>query len=256
MFWSRSEGSRIHVDMMPKGSLERQREPFDGSSGWPLGPYQAANRAAQLHYYGDFGCGLSAGDVHVSPGSLESLAAGLDTDKGTVHSYLPYYDAIFRDYRERLRSGETMALLEIGVWSGGSIALWRRWFGPSLCLHCIDISLPRWLPPRTSLHVGSACDEFFVESNLSRSKFDIIIDDGSHRVQDQICAFNLLRPLLRRRGVYLIEDIQSVNYKDAIESETSTTFELVDLRSIKGRYDDILLVYRMPDVPVNEADEP
>jgi NPCBM/NEW2 domain len=174
---------------------------------------------------------------------LEALAIGLNTDKGTLHSYLPYYNRIFDAYRRRVRSEETIALLEIGVFEGGSVHLWRDYFGPQLNLHCMDLNIPRGLPRGTSLHLGNACDEIFIKSHLAQIYFDIIIDDGSHAVEDQIRTFLLLRPFLKLGGVYIIEDMQSVSFVERIESETSTQFEVLDLREKKNRYDDVLLVY-------------
>jgi hypothetical protein len=39
--------------------------------------------------------------------------------------------------------------------------------------------------------------------------FDIIIDDGSHRVWHVLASFEVLFPLLKDGGIYVIEDIQS-----------------------------------------------
>jgi len=177
---------------------------------------------------------------------LECLAIGLDTDKGTVHSYLPFYDTVFREYRKKLYNGEPVSLLEIGVYGGGSIHLWRNYFGPRLSLHCVDIKIPDSLPQRTSFHLGNACDQLFFESNLAQHEHDIIIDDGSHAVEDQIACFSLFCSRLKPGGIFLIEDVQSLDDVKLIESGASARFETLDFRELKGRYDDILLVFRKP----------
>jgi hypothetical protein len=174
---------------------------------------------------------------------LEALAIGLNTDKGTDHSYLPWYSGLLDGFRKRLNAGEDISLLEIGVRGGGSIHLWRDYFGQRLRLHCIDLNMPGDLPRGTSLHLGSACDEVFLRSHLAGFSFDIIIDDGSHEVEEQIRTFLLLKPLLKPGGVFIIEDIQSLSFVGRIESGTATNFEILDLREKKNRWDDVLLVY-------------
>lgn len=42
-------------------------------------------------------------------------------------------------------------------------------------------------------------------------KFDFILDDGSHRLEDQVKSFMLLYNYLEVGGIYLIEDVLSFN---------------------------------------------
>jgi hypothetical protein len=76
---------------------------------------------------------------------------------------------------------------------------------------------------------------------------DFIIDDGPHTLQSQVDFLRLYLPLLNESGIALIEDVQDVQWFASLEAEVEKlgsgfTFERVDLRSVKGRYDDLVFV--------------
>jgi glycosyltransferase involved in cell wall biosynthesis len=76
-------------------------------------------------------------------------------------------------------------------------------------------------------------------------QFDIIIDDGSHALCDQLGALQLLASHLKPNGLYIIEDLQSMeNANTILETSHDIKFELKDLRSVRGQYDDVLLIGR------------
>ncbi len=79
---------------------------------------------------------------------------------------------------------------------------------------------------------------------IGNYKFDIIIDDGSHILQDQIKTFHLLKKLMKKNGIYVIEDVNNI---DTVKDEflkLHTNCKIIDLRHIKNRYDDVLVVYQ------------
>lgn len=56
------------------------------------------------------------------------------TDKNTIHSYLPLYETLLQPIKETAR-----AVLEVGVYKGGSIKLWHDYFKNASIYGC-DIS--------------------------------------------------------------------------------------------------------------------
>jgi hypothetical protein len=68
-------------------------------------------------------------------------------------------------------------------------------------------------------------------------------------LQSQKDFLRLYLPLLNKGGVAVIEDVQDVQWFAALEAEVQKAegefvSEQVDLRSIKGRYDDLVFVVK------------
>lgn len=100
---------------------------------------------------------------------------------------------------------EPLKILEIGVGTGASLRMWLEYF-PNAEIHGIDLTLDHLQEinnERVTYHVGNQTDRDFLDR--IGIDFDIIIDDGSHRVEDQIFTFKHLWS--NTRLVYVIEDI-------------------------------------------------
>ena len=76
-------------------------------------------------------------------------------------------------------------------------------------------------------------------------KLDVVIDDGSHRFSDQVGTFTLLKNCMNKGGIYIIEDVANLG-PDSIPAFESLhdNIEIIDLRNVKNRYDDVLIVYK------------
>ena len=167
-----------------------------------------------------------------------------NSDKGTLHSYIDYYEEVFSPIRNN-----QVRLLEIGVQGGISLLMWKNYF-PNSDVTGIDIDYGMLQPKvaaeaRTSpnLHLIRADAALpSVLSNLS-GKYDIIIDDGSHHFSHQIASYLILNSVLTDGGIYIIEDIQS-ELEEKKLNEAIPNSKIVDLRGVKNRYDDLILVYK------------
>lgn len=160
-------------------------------------------------------------------------------DKGDVHSYIPVYEKLFRPLRFT-----TGHILEIGVRYGSSIRMWEEYF-PYAQIHGLDVlkECEQYQSNRTRIHIVDAASPA-AYAQLNKYKFSIIIDDGSHKITDQIGAFKILFPLLYSSGYYIIEDILHFDRDIDAYKELYSNLQIYDLRDIKGRGDDILLVYQ------------
>ena len=152
-----------------------------------------------------------------------------NTDKGTTHSYLEVYDKLFKDLKN-------INLLEIGTQYGGSLEMWRDKF-PGSNIYGIDIN-PLREPDGVTIIKGDATKEEILEK-VKGVEFDVIIDDGSHKVEDQLKSLEIFYPKLNKGGLFIIEDIQDID-KDRDKFKG----EIIDLRDVKGRYDDVLIIYK------------
>lgn len=102
-------------------------------------------------------------------------------------------------------------VLEIGVAHGGSLEMWIEYFEGKLDLYGVDINKEYLDYKFDDAHVQYSCvdqgSQEHWDAYLSDNKrFDIIVDDGSHVMNDQIVTLLNLFPKLNNNGIYLIED--------------------------------------------------
>jgi len=141
------------------------------------------------------------------------LKAGLPFTKW--YHYFEVYESRMGTVAQESRktnSREPLRILEIGVWRGGSLELWRQYFGPHAIIFGIDINESCRDIPQTSaqIRIGSQVDREFLESVVNEmGGIDIVIDDGSHMSQHVIESFKILFPLLADNGYYWIEDVHT-----------------------------------------------
>ncbi len=162
---------------------------------------------------------------------LTDLCNKYPTDKGTTHSYLEVYDRLFSGFRL-----ERFNLLEIGVCDGGSMMLWREYF-PNACIHGVDKH------PRINKVEGcilfndeDATDEMFADSiGLS---LKVMIDDGSHVLDEQLKTWFLWKHKLTPDGIYVVEDL----VEGSIPAFERLGFTIFDRRYLERSADDILAI--------------
>lgn len=129
-----------------------------------------------------------------------------------------YFDAYDRELgalAEASRAGTLatpLRVLEIGVWRGGSLGLWREYFGPEAVIFGIDID-PESATFGVSdgeIRIGSQVDTYFTSSVIDEmGGVDVVIDDGSHESAHVIATLRDLWPRLADGGLYLIEDLHT-----------------------------------------------
>ena len=166
------------------------------------------------------------------------------TDKGSWHSYLPLYDNILK--RKKITAKN---VLEVGVYGGGSIILWKDYF-PYADVYGIDIvpykEIPKDLYNFERIKIYPDTNAYKNIDYLPDIKFDFIIDDGSHLLEDMKKFIILYSPLLEKDGILMIEDVQSPDwFNELIEStpkELRQFIQTYDRRTEKCRYDDLVFV--------------
>lgn len=161
-------------------------------------------------------------------------------DKGTNHSYIEVYQDLFKDIQDK-----TSNLLEIGVQNGYSVNMWKDYF-PKATIHGIDIDsqCKKHQKERIKIYIMNATDSVAIQQNLAMQTFDIIIDDGSHHIADQKNTFTLLFPKLNPGGLYIIEDILTIDQHRHILEGLHPKTIIMDRRIVKGRSDDVLVVIK------------
>jgi hypothetical protein len=123
------------------------------------------------------------------------------------HHYIPVYDKYFSSYRNR-----GVRFLEIGVSKGGSLQMWRKYFGQDAIIFGIDIDpeCKKYNGLSGQVRIGSQDDEEFLSSVVAEmGGIDIVLDDGSHRMDHILTSLRVLFSKLSNSGVYLIEDLHT-----------------------------------------------
>jgi hypothetical protein len=138
------------------------------------------------------------------------------TNQGKVirkwEHYFPVYERHFGPWR-----GRTLTFLEVGVAHGGSLAMWRRFFGPLATVVGVDID------PKCRAHeengvfvrIGDQSDPRFLESLVEEFGVpDVVLDDGSHQMAHIHATFDALYPRMGKNGVYMVEDLHTAYWPD------------------------------------------
>lgn len=174
---------------------------------------------------------------------------GYKCDKGSVHSYIDIYEEILEPYKQT-----AINVLEIGVFKGDSLRMWS-WYFPA-CIYGVDCDIKPHggMADLTeminagdfNISIFDATNENAVKENFKGMFFDVIIEDAGHAVEQQVELYNIWKNYLSPNGIYIIEDVQDIdNTRFTFENlDNSKNITILDLRNMKGRYDDVLVIIK------------
>jgi len=164
------------------------------------------------------------------------------TDKNTIHSYLPIYENLLKELVEK--KGK-ITLWEIGIQRGGSIMGWIRALPGSEIVGVDCQKTVRILAPNYKEYIMNAYEEEFMV-NGPQGQADMIVEDGSHAFNDLVFVCRCYPQLLNEGGILVIEDIPDVNWIPKLVKMLPPDFNasVADLREVKGRWDDVMLIIR------------
>jgi len=129
---------------------------------------------------------------------------------GVIHKwnhYLEVYDRYFSKFR-----GREVHIVEFGVSQGGSLQMWKHYFGEKAKIYGVDINpqCKRLEEDRIRIFIGDQGNRSFLKSVLEQiPRIDILIDDGGHSMQQQINTFEIFFPAIDSSGIYLCEDMHT-----------------------------------------------
>lgn len=164
--------------------------------------------------------------------TLDDLAFQHGTDKGSrcktplsPKRYTTVYERLLGPIRTR-----PITLLEIGVWKGASLRMWSEWM-PRARIIGVDRRRYTGNVGRAILCEGDQGDADFMSEVARRfGPFDVVVDDGSHRHEDQMVSLRALAP--HTRGLYFIEDLHATPKTVAWLKASELDFEIFDCLAV------------------------
>lgn len=156
------------------------------------------------------GTPVSAGAPSISESEPNPLEVYFDSlgDGPGIWKWRHYFD-IYHRHLAPLR-GRPLNVLEIGIYSGGSLGMWSDYFGPACRIYGVDINdaCREYENEQVTVFIGDQADPAFWTRFLAEvPDLDVVIDDGGHRSYQQIATLEALLPHIRFGGVYVCEDI-------------------------------------------------
>ena len=178
---------------------------------------------------------------------LTNLMTYYGSDKGGLkknHNFSDYYSTIFFDKRENIKN-----ILEVGLGTNNiripsnmglqgrplaSLRAWQDYF-PNANVYGADIDkeilknedrIKTYYVDQTNV---ISISELF--NNIGSINFDIIIDDGLHEYNANICLFENSFKFLNKTGFYIIEDVFFKNKSKFFEyfSNKNYNFSIIDI---------------------------
>lgn len=140
--------------------------------------------------------------------------------------YLDVYEAYFKRY-----VGKPVNILELGIYEGGSLELYHKYFGENCNIFGVDI-LPQCKKiedylPNCKVFIGDTGNVDFLNSLMDQLPvIDIVIDDAGHKTSQQLTAFKQIFPRINENGIYLCEDLHT-NFWDEYLDTDQTFIEYV-----------------------------
>jgi hypothetical protein len=190
-------------------------------------------------------------------------------DKGSVHGYIEVYEDLFREKRETARH-----VLEVGILNGTSLRMWEEYFyvaqvyGVDCTLEPYGYDLRPMIDEGTHhVHILDAADpvqvaDFHRHLRANRTPggpplppgcnpipvlFDVVVEDASHALEQQLAIYRNLKPYLAPGAIYVVEDVADLDaHRHHFEALEPGHVTILDRRHVKGRFDDVLVVIRHP----------
>lgn len=130
----------------------------------------------------------------------------VNNQRGLIFKWKHYFE-IYERHFSRFRNTE-VHIVEIGVLGGGSLQMWKEYFGPKAKVYGVDINpkCSRYKEDQIDIFIGNAEDKGFLKMLTEKIPIDILIDDGAHTMEQQIIIFEGLFNHISPHGVYLCED--------------------------------------------------
>lgn len=136
--------------------------------------------------------------------TLTELGIKYKTDKATDHNFTDKYDQVLSKFRN-----DPVNFLEIGVYGGASVKMWKEYFQNGT-IYALDIEDKKHFEEdRIVIDIADQGKRDVITNVFSGKEFDIILDDGGHRMDQQQISLSCLLPRVKSGGIFIIEDLHT-----------------------------------------------
>ncbi len=121
-----------------------------------------------------------------------------------IDSYFQVYEEIFTKYVNK-----EIVFVEVGVLGGGSMQMWKEFFGEKARIIGIDMNpdAKKLEKEGFEIFIGNQSDEKFWDNFFKKvGKIDILLDDGGHQNKQQILTLSKSIENIKDGGVIVVED--------------------------------------------------
>jgi hypothetical protein len=175
--------------------------------------FQFANKWHTTYHYHE--AALRGIDVGQTENPLRDYFDRHRTGRG-IWKWNHYFDIYHRHFGRFV--GREVSVVEIGIYSGGSLGMWKAYFGERSSIYGVDIEKGCTMYEETGVRVfigDQANRSFWKHFKQEVSIIDIVIDDGGHTPEQQTVTLEEMLPHLRPGGVYLCEDVHGDHHEFA-----------------------------------------
>ncbi|MEA2226626.1 MAG: hypothetical protein QOF04_256 [Solirubrobacteraceae bacterium] len=160
------------------------------------------------------------------------------TEGPGIWKFRHYFEIYHRHFAKFV--GREVNVVEIGIYSGGSLNMWKSYFGAGCHIHGVDIqeACRAYEGEDVSVHIGDQADPaFWADFRRQVPKVDIVIDDGGHLVDQQIATLEALLPHISPGGVYMCEDVGGIHnrfqaYVSGLSRNLASSFQATDFNQV------------------------
>ena len=119
-------------------------------------------------------------------------------------TYFAVYDRLFSPW-----VGKRFTFVEVGVFNGGSLLMWRDYFGPQARIIGVDFNpeAKRLEADGFEIFIGNQADPAFWRDFVAAvGPVDVLLDDGGHTFEQQIVTVDAIVPAINDGGLVVVED--------------------------------------------------
>ena len=153
--------------------------------------------------------------------SLKELFIKAKDFSSKHEKYFDVYEENFSKYK-----GKKITFVEVGIFNGGSLKIWKEYFGPDAKIIGIDINpeCKKFEEDGIEIHIGNQSDPKFWDKFFSLvGNVDVILDDGGHTNLDQIITTTKCVNNINDKGILMVEDTHT-SYIEFYNSSKKLSF--------------------------------